>query len=403
MTAEPAERVPVTIITGYLGTGKTTLLNRLLQDDLFAHSVVVVNEFGEIGLDHLLIATPTENTVVLEGGCMCCKLRGELVDTLADLHADAQAGKIKPFDRVVVETTGLADPVPILQTIVSDPRLSRVYGLDRIVTLIDGQQGGAHLLAHPESAKQVAISDCLVVSKVDLITVGRKRRLIAQLREINPDAVVFTSSNGATDVGRVFAARPLDRREQLDAALQWLNSAAYANGHSTPADGERDHAVPDGRNSAHVHEREHPHADAYPRPRTIDSFSFLVDGEVRADGLRLWIGMLTALKSRNILRLKALLNVEGRPVVIQMVQAVVYEPFTLEHWPDAERRSRIVVIGKGLVRADIEGTFSLLRFGDDSPTGAAGMTAGTIDPASYQRFLKASNLLVRAAGGGRDG
>lgn len=381
MTTNTAKLIPVVVVTGYLGAGKTTLLNHLLQDRLFANSVVIINEFGDIGLDHLLIATPTENTVVLEGGCMCCKLRGELVDTLADLYADAQAGRIKQFNRIVVETTGLADPVPILQTVVTDPRLSRIYGLDRIITLIDGQWGEEHLASHPESAKQVAISDCLVVSKVDLITDRQKKQLLARLREINPDAAAFTSSNGVTDVMRVFSAVALNRAAQLDAASQWLNSEAYVNGHSSLSD--------------HTHDSDEDHDDAQASAgeQRINSFSFLVEGEVRIDGLRLWIGLLSALKSRNILRLKAILNVEGRPVVIQMVQAVVYEPFAMDRWPDAERRSRIVVIGEGLERADIEGTFRLLMFGGSLSSGAV----GAIDPASYQKFLDASNLLVRTS------
>ncbi len=367
--AEPRRLIPVAVITGYLGCGKTTLLNHVLKHVSFANSVVVVNEFGEIGLDHLLIATPTENTVLLEGGCLCCEMRGDFVDTLARLHEDASSGKIKQFDRVVIETTGLADPVPILQTVVTDTRLSSIFCLDRVITMIDGQHGWAHLDRYPESSKQLAIADCLVLSKSDLITESAKARFISRLKEINPGAGQFFSIRGQVDTDGLFGLKPDNQEARLAAALRWINSAAYDNGHTHDTkDGVQEHS------------------------RHINSFSFYLDGEIRSDGLMLWLSLLAALKSANILRLKAIFNVEGRPVVIQVVQAIVYEPFTLDCWPDAERRSRIVVIGQDLRRADIERTFSAFQF-EAGPKPAT----GGIDPMAYTRFLEVAGLVDGAA------
>lgn len=357
--ANPLSPIPVAVITGYLGCGKTTLLNHLLRHASFANSVVIINEFGEIGLDHLLIATPAENTVMLEGGCLCCEVRGELVDTLASLHENALSGKIKQFDRVVIETTGLADPVPILQTIVTDPKLSEIFCLDRVITMVDGQHGWAHLDSHPESAKQIAIADCLVFSKSDLITETAKVDLMSRLKNMNPGASQFLSINGTVDPERLFGVQPGNQENRLSAALDWINSAAYENGHAHESKnlvGEHDHS--------------------------IGSFSFYHDGEIRSDGLVLWLNLLTALKGASLLRLKAILNVEGRPVVIQAVQTIVHEPFTLDSWPDDERRSRIVVIGNNLQRADIERTFAAFAF----ETGPK-LATGSIDPLAYARFL----------------
>ncbi len=362
--AQPRRLIPLAVISGYLGSGKTTLLNHVLKHASFANSVVVINEFGEIGLDHLLIATPAENTVLLEGGCMCCELRGDLVDTLARLHEDASSGKIKQFDRVVVETTGLADPVPIVQTVVADSRLSSVFCLDRIITIVDGQHGWTHLDKHPESSKQIAIADCLVLSKSDLMTPDAIARFTSRLKEINPGAGQFFSIHGQVDTDGLFGLKAGNQAARLAAALEWINSAAYDNGHTH-----------DTKKGGHEHSHH------------INSFSFYLEGEIRWDGLMLWLSLLAALKSASILRLKAILNIQGRPVVIQVVQAIVHEPFTLDHWPDAERRSRIVVIGQDLQRADVERTFSAFQF-----EAAPKQAAVCIDPTAYTRFLEAAGL-----------
>src|SRR5262245_32396316 len=189
-TEGTAARPPVSIITGYLGSGKTTLLNRLLRDPGMARAAVIINEFGEIGLDHLLVATPSENTVLLANGCLCCTVRGDLVETLAGLLAQRGAGGVPAFDRVLVETTGLADPVPILRTLASDEVITQLLRPGAVVTVVDGVNGNAQLEECPESVKQAAIADCLVISKSDLADRTTLRALRERLARINPGAQV---------------------------------------------------------------------------------------------------------------------------------------------------------------------------------------------------------------------
>ena len=209
MTAVAAERPPVSIITGYLGSGKTTLLNRLLRDPGMARAAVIINEFGAVALDHLLVATPNENTVLLANGCLCCSIRGDLVGTLADLLAKRGAGGIPAFDRVLVETTGLADPVPVLRTLASEEAIAPRLRPGAVITMVDGVNGEAQLDDCPESVKQAAVADCLVVSKSDIAVPAALSRLRTRLTRINPGAQLLEAVRGAVAPGPLFGTPPL--------------------------------------------------------------------------------------------------------------------------------------------------------------------------------------------------
>jgi len=361
-------RTPVAVITGFLGSGKTTLLNRLLQRPEMAGAVVIINEFGEIGLDHLLIATPSENTVLLSSGCLCCTVRGDLVGTLADLYRKRRDGSIPGFDRVVVETTGLADPVPILQTLVSDPELAPLFELDSVVTLVDGVNGVRQLDEHPESVKQAAVAERLLITKTDLATPDAIAALRTRLARINPGAQIHTVVQGGVEPRALFGAAIHRGETGGETVKHWLREADFV--------------------SAESHQEHHHHDDAPDVNRHDDhigAFCVYYDEPVSAAGLEMWLNMLAALRGAKLLRVKGLVNVEGKPVAVHAVQTLIHEPVVLENWPDEERRSRLVFITRDMARAEIEGTLSMLSLRPDS-----GPPARALDPETYARFLAAA-------------
>jgi len=358
-------RTPVAIITGFLGSGKTTLLNRLLQRPEMAGAAVIINEFGEIGLDHLLIATPSENTVLLSSGCLCCTVRGDLVETLADLYSKRRDGTIPSFDRVLVETTGLADPVPILQTLVADPELAPLFRLDSVVTLVDGVNGALQLDSHPESVKQAAVADRLLVTKTDLTERQAVELLVERLKRINPGAQVEQAVRGEIDPEAIFGAGIADGD---GASLKrWLNEAPFLE-----------------TEAGHTHEA-HARADVNRHDDHVRAFCVYYEAPVTAPGLEMWLNMLAALRGAKLLRVKGLLNVEGRPVAVHAVQTLIHEPVTLEQWPDDDVRSRLVFITRDMPRDEIERTLPTLSLRPD-----AGRKASTLDPQAYAAFLAAA-------------
>jgi len=364
-TAVAADRPPVSIITGYLGSGKTTLLNRLLRDPGMARAAVIINEFGEIGLDHLLVATPSENTVLLQNGCLCCTIRGDLVETLAGLLSRRGAGDIPAFDRVLVETTGLADPVPILRTLATDEIIAPRLRLGAIITVMDGVHGLSQLETCPESVKQAAIADCLLVSKTDLAGREELDRLRRHLARVNPGAQVHDVVRGEIEPALLFGAaldHPAAQQEQVE---RWLNEPAYVKAERPALDGRR------ARKASHT---DH-----------ISAFAVRREEAVTATGLAAWLHLLAALKGANLLRVKGLVNVEGRPVVVHVVQSVIHEPVELASWPSADRSSRIVFITRDLARAELEATLLALEL--DARRGDAGVA---IDPEAYARFARAA-------------
>ena len=361
-----AERTPVAIITGFLGSGKTTLLNRLLRDPRMAGAAVIINEFGEIGLDHLLVTVPAENMILLKSGCLCCTVRGDLVQTLADLWSRRRRGEIPAFDRVLVETTGLADPVPILRTLVTDEDLAPLYRADTVVTVVDGVNGYAQLDAHAESVKQAAVSDVLLVSKTDIADPAGVAALEARLGRLNPGAQVKHAVHGEIDAGALFGHGVHDAAARGPDVERWLSEAAYA-GHAQHGE----HG-----NLAHAH-------DVNRHDGHIRAFALRHDGPITMTGLAAWLDLLAGLRGANLLRVKGLVNVEGEPVVVHAVQSVLHEPVRLERWPCDDRGSRIVFITRDMRREEVEKTLALFNLNPARP--AAG---GAFDPQAYARFAE---------------
>ena len=324
-----AETTPVTVLTGFLGAGKTTLLNHMLHQPALARTAVLVNELGEIGLDHLLVEKLDDNTVLLNAGCLCCTVRGDLLRALREMLPRARREEIS---RVVIETTGLADPTPILATLMSDAVAASVYRLDGIITVVDAVNGMATLDAHPEALRQAAIADRLVLTKTDLA--GDVEALSARLQRLNPGAVMARAAHGAIDPASVLNAGLFDAADKSADVRAWLDAARFEN--------------------AHAHHRQH---DVNRHDARISAFCLTFDQPLAWQAAGSYLEMLIATRGESLLRVKGILNLHGqeRPVVIQGVQHLFDPPVLLPAWPEGDdRTSRLVFITRDLPRAVIE-------------------------------------------------
>ncbi len=332
----PLPPIPLTILTGFLGAGKTSLLNRLVQDPALAETAIIVNEFGEIGLDHLLVEKIDDNVVLLQSGCLCCTLRGDLVTALEKLLRDLDNGRAK-FRRVILETTGLADPAPLLQTAMAHPYLSMRFRLDGVVTLVDAVNGLATLDTHFESVKQAAVADRLVLSKTDLLDTPERRAnrdtLVARLRALNPAAPILDAAQATP--ARILDCGLYDPARKSADVTRWLAEEAYAAAEAAKAD-------------AHQHRHDH---DPNRHDARIRAFSLASDTAIGASTLELFLELLRSLHGPNLLRMKGIIKVAempDTPVVIHGVQHVLHPPARLPGWPDDDRRTRLVFIVKDI-------------------------------------------------------
>ena len=322
-----ANRVPVTVLTGFLGAGKTTILNSLLKQPGMDGAAVIINEFGEVGIDHLLVEKILGEAVLLESGCLCCSLRGDLVDTMNVLRLQAEAGDVPRFDRLLIETTGLADPAPVLQTLMAEPMLTTYYRLSALVSAVDAANGADTLDTHPEAVKQAALASLFLLTKSDIAAPEEIARTEARLRAINPHAPVERVVAGAIDAERFFAAADYD---------------AQAVGFDVAMVAEAPHD--------HAGHRHHHHAED-----GISTFCIGRDRPLPWEALRTWLDSLTSIRGADLLRVKGIVEVEGcvAPVVIHGVQHVFHPPETLDVWPGDIRGSRIVCITRGLDAASV--------------------------------------------------
>ena len=315
-----AEMTPVTLLTGFLGAGKTTLLNRLVRHPGMAGTAVLVNEFGEIGIDHLLVDTLDDSAVLLPSGCLCCAVRGDLARALRDLLPRVQAGEVR---RVVVETTGIADPVPLVHTLMGDVSVALRYRLDGVVTVVDAVLGLATLDAHDEAVRQVALADRIVLSKTDMA--GDATALRARLAALNPAAPVIEAVLGEVAPEALLDCGLFGAEGKVAAVGEWLRAEAYGAA---------------GQHSG-----------------GIESFCLTFDQPLHWQGIGTCLEMLIGTRGEALLRVKGILNLVGqeRPVVINGVQHLFHSPMLLPAWPEGDpRTSRIVFITRGLDRATIE-------------------------------------------------
>lgn len=346
--AAPA-RTPVTILTGFLGSGKTTLLNRALSAPDMARTAVIINEFGEIALDHALAAQSDDAVVVLENGCLCCTVRSDLVGTLNDLYYRRRAGKIPFFDNVMIETSGLAEPGPVLQAFLSEPTLDGLYRVANVITLVDAVNGLSTLGEHEEAVQQAALADRILITKLDLVEDPQAReRLEAELRRINPAATISAAAGVLPDLPTLLRSGGFDPTDPDADPRPWLNVDAYADAH------QHHHHHDEG----HAHDHGH-----HLRERQIESFCLVRDEPLTRDALQFLLDGITANLGPSLLRVKGLVNVAeepGRPAVIQGVQHLLHTMTWLPRWPDADHRTRIVFISRGVVRSDLQEMIELL-------------------------------------------
>ncbi len=339
MATNMAETTPITVLTGFLGAGKTTLLNHLLRQPALARTAVLVNEFGEIGLDHLLVEKLDDNTVLLNAGCLCCTVRGDLARVLREMLPRARRDEIA---RIIIETTGLADPAPILATLMSDPVAASAYRLDGVVTVVDAVNGGLHLDTQEEAVRQVAVADRLVISKADLADPTDLRE---RLHRLNPGAPIVESGFGAIDPDAILNAGLFDAGGKIPDVRRWLDAEAFAD------------ATPHGHDHhGHAHTHQHAH-DPNRHDARISAFCTVLEKPLHWQGIGMWLEMLVATQGDKLLRIKGILNLEGqdRPVAIHGVQHLMHPPTLLSAWPEGDpRTSRLVFITRDLPRAVIE-------------------------------------------------
>lgn len=310
----------MTVVTGFLGSGKTTLLGKVLAEPSMSNTAVLVNEFGKVGLDHHLLRRTDERTVLLENGCVCCTTREDLVGALLELLDLAEKGGIPRLDRVVIETTGLADPAPILFTVFTDPVLQHHFTVDRVIATVDAVNGDLHLDDNPESVKQVAAADRVFLTKTDLAEPEAARALTSRLGSLNPSARIVPAVPGELDAAGMFG----------------------------PGTGESSRRLPE-RGGEH-------------ETRDTSSTSLTFDGPIDWAAFGIWLSMLLHARGEDVLRVKGLLDVgEDGPVVLNGVQHIIHPPEHLEAWPDEDHRSRIIFITRRVTSEELLASLRAFR------------------------------------------
>lgn len=341
----PESRIPVTLLTGFLGAGKTTLLNHLLRDPEAGRIAVIMNEFGKAGLDHDLIEQPTEETILMQSGCLCCTFRGDISTTLGSLIERRNSGELS-FDRVVIETTGIADPAPIMHTLVVDDAIAANYRMDGVVTVTDSATGSSTLDMHKEAVHQIAIADLIIITKTDLVSPDELATYKERIARLNASAKVIYSENGRVPTGTLIGLLPVQANASEDKIKRWIGTD------SNPV----------------VEQIELSDTDAtQPEPlarhdRQITSTSIEVEHPIPPAVFDLWIDTLIAFKGPDLLRIKGIVHVEGAkyPFMFHGVQHIFNPPIPLKSWNKEDTTSRIAVIVRDMTNEDLKASLDLL-------------------------------------------
>jgi G3E family GTPase len=346
-------RIPVSLLTGFLGSGKTTVLNHLVRDPTLSRTLVIINEFGDVGLDHELVAQSQEDVVVeMSSGCLCCTVRHDLVETLRNATwRFARNGKLW-FDRVVIETTGLADPAPVLHTLMTDPIIARKYRLDAVIATVDAVAGMATFDRQIEAVKQAAVADRLLLTKTDIAAPSAVDAVLSRLTSLNPGARVIRATNGEIDPQMLLHAGGYDPASKSIDVQHWMNAEAVeAGGH------DHVHGHEPGVDGGGGHHHDAHHHDVNRHGDNIRSLCLTRDDPLDGDAFVAWLETLISMRGEDLLRVKGLVNIKGQagPLVIHGVQHVFPPPVLLEQWPGRDRRTRIVFIVRDMDDAHLKG------------------------------------------------
>lgn len=362
--------IPVSIVTGFLGAGKSTLLNRILKDPAMHDAAVIINEFGEVGIDHLLVESSSDSVIELADGCLCCTVRGELVDTLAELIDGMQTGKIKPLSRIVIETTGLADPAPVMQSVMGHPAIAQHFDLDGVITVVDAVHGLSTLDTYPEAVRQVAVADRLILTKVTLADPRGWEALVERLRILNPRAELCDGDRPEAGTAAILANGLYDPSSKIPDVDRWLKDEARADAHEHHGHPAHDHdhnhdqghdvgcavCAAEGHDHGHAHHHhdhhDHGHHHGHRHDDGIRSYSIVHDQPIDPAALEMFIDILRSSQGEKLLRMKAVVALTDRPdrpLVLHGVQTVFHPPVRLPAWPDpSDRRTRLVLITRDL-------------------------------------------------------
>ncbi len=333
--------IPVHILTGFLGSGKTTLLNHLVSSPQFSKTFVIINEFGAVGLDHLLVKSASETMIEMSSGCICCTIHSDLKKTLKDILWRFSRNGVRGFDRVIIETTGLADPAPIIHTIMSSPELCGEYELSSVIATIDATCFTKTYNEQFEARKQAAVADSLIITKTDLAERTERLEIEEFIRSVNPSAPIFEATNGVVDIDKLFQARPFSIHHKRPDVKEWLNEEVYREKH----------------NDHHEH-----HQNINRHGKDISAFCITRDEPIPEKAFMIWIEFLLKFMGEGVLRMKGIVNIAeyNSPLIVQGVQHILYPLYQMEEWPDSDRSSRLVFITKGISKATFESSLQSL-------------------------------------------
>ena len=365
-SAEVGARIPVTLVTGFLGSGKTTLINAALRSPELSKTVIVVNEFGEVGLDQKLFAKSSDSVVVLENGCLCCTVKSDLVGTLNSLFHSRQAREIPFFDNVVIETSGLAEPGPVLQAFLSEPTLEGLYRVASVLTLVDAVNWRSTSEEHDESVRQVALAEKIRITKLELVEGDRdaaEARLRSELRRINPSADIDLVDLTSVSIAKLLTSKGFDAADPKADPRPWLNVDAHLRSGRLHTDGcdHEDHHHDEHGHGGHGHHHHLPFNHL--QDKAIESFVLTRAAPLSRDELQFLLDGVAQNLGTGLLRVKGLVNVAeepGRPAVIQGVQHLLHTMTWLDQWPDSDHRTLIVFITQGIPRANLKDVIDLL-------------------------------------------
>ena len=338
-----SQRIPLYLLTGFLGSGKTTLLNQWVQDPAFSKALVIINEFGETSLDHLLVSRSTEEQIVeLSNGCICCTIRGDLAKTLSDIGWRFSRNGIKSFDKVIIETTGLADPSPILTTLISNEKIFQQYKLQGTITTVDAANALHTMAKYREAKRQIAVADLILLTKQDLVSDEMQQQVQQQIRQLNPTALIQQAIQGVTSFAALLELDHIEPVQSATPLARWLNVGAV-----------QFESLDQNLSSALLRS-----VDTTPSPHqgSIKAYCYKIERPVKLQAIQLWLDALLPEMGHQLLRLKAILNVEGfpGPMVIHGVQQLLHPAAVLTDWPNEDRQSKLVFITDGLTAKQLE-------------------------------------------------